>query len=315
MPLPQSRYVRSAVRPVGGRETREYDAFGPWMQKVRNAEELPPRFDAFWPELSAAGAVAKVPYPVERRNALPGSDLYERVLALCPDGLVLLAIDGGSVRILRKPYGRLSWIALTTDLLDAHLLLGEGGDWDLPFNAVSEDVALELVDAVRARIRGEARIFPSPGAVPARPPTMEGDFHFEGILSTLRSREDAASLLAYQEPCRVMPPEGAPLSARARLKEALRPTYLDSAMLVELTGEVFAARKGREARRGRRGFWLERAWMPLSAALSPRVRELTLPNGATVFALELGEGNREYLFSSPPEAALARLLAPIPAAV
>ena len=88
----RDEYVAEPRRPAGERERREYDAFGPWMQRVRRAEELPPRFDAFWPELSAAEAVAKVPYRVERRKALPGSDLYERVLGLCPEGLVLLLI-------------------------------------------------------------------------------------------------------------------------------------------------------------------------------------------------------------------------------
>jgi hypothetical protein len=179
---------------------------------------------------------------------------------------------------------------------------------------VSEDFALELAGAIRSRIRGETQPPRSPRADLARPPTAQGDFHFDNILSALRSKEKSLSLLAYQEPCRVMPGAEASRSAFARLKEALRPTYLDSAMLVELPGEIASVRKGWGARRGRKGFWLERAWIPLPAARPARIRERSLPNGGTVHALSLGEGSREFLFASPPEAALARLQALMPAA-
>lgn len=286
------------------------------MQPVRLPEELPPRFDPYWPELSSAALVAKVPFGVERRAALPGSDLYERVLALCPGGLVFLRIDGEAIRRVELPYGSLSWVALTIDLLDAHLLFGgeDEGRLDLAFNAVSEPLAMEIVAAALARLGSDAPGIPR-GPDLAAPPTEAEDFFFANFLSRQRSREPELSLLAYQRPCRV--PGSPAQGAYSLVRDALFPTWLDSAMLLELPGHLLAVRRGKSARRGPKGFRVERGWIPTPQRRAPRLEELSLPNGGRVSVLDPGAGGGavtggmcgelSLLFSEPPAAALGRL--------
>jgi hypothetical protein len=307
-------YAAVARRSARERERAEYNQFGPWMQAVKSASELPPRFDAYWEELSAASVVAKVPYRVERREALPGSDLYEELFAVLPEGLLFLGIEGGSVRRVDLPYEKISWIALVVDLLDARFIVGlsEGDRREMSFNAVSEPLALEIASIVRSRLRASVE--------PARPrelpdfvaaPRLADDFLFDNLLGMLRRREKVLSLVAYQGPYRVAPSAEGKRSPLWLLREAFSPTYLDSSMILELPGELVVVQLGREARRSRKGHRVETAWVPLSSLLPPRIEERRLANGGLVYALllETKGGGRELLLASPPEASLARLAA------
>jgi hypothetical protein len=320
--LERDEYQARAVRPVGERERREYDAFGPWMQAVAAAGELPPLFDPYWNELSRARIIAKVPYHVERRDALPGSDLYVQVFALGERGFIFLRIDGGSISRQELPFERLSWLALVVGLLDARLVFGDaGGDRrELPFNAVSEPLAREIIDAARERLRASAdpaREFRARGSGDlVSPPTFEADFHFANVMRILLAHEGEASLMAYQPPYRV--PAGAERrrSLFGIVREAFRPTFLDSSMLLELPAELILVREGKGPRRGRKGFCVETVWMPLSSLLAPAIEERQLPNGGIVSVLhvEARGGGREMALASLPEAALSRLEELVPRA-
>jgi hypothetical protein len=312
-------YVCRATRAVGERERREYDAFGPWTYEVGEPDEFPPRFDLFRAELAGWPLVAKVPYHVERRDALPGSDLYERLFAFGPEGLSLLSIAGDSIERVDLPYSRMAWSALSIELLDGRLLFAdEGGEaLELRFNAVSEPLARKIIGIVRPRIlarrppggagrRGEASKGPRPDLVdgPGR-----GDFHFANVLASIRAKEGPLPLAAYQAPCRIAAESAAPRSFFQGLRDFLRPSFLDSAMILELPEELMLLRSGKEARRRNKGYWLETTWLPLASVRGSAIEERALRNGGRVYALSLetGGGVRELLFSEPPAAALARI--------
>jgi hypothetical protein len=51
--------------------TPEYDAFGPWVDPVRTAEEVPPLYRDHPVDLAGSRLVLKVPRDIARRDATP----------------------------------------------------------------------------------------------------------------------------------------------------------------------------------------------------------------------------------------------------
>lgn len=220
----KDEYCLAIRRPVGAREVEEYNASGPWIQAVKSASDLPPRFDPYWGELSRAARIVKVPYRVERRE----------VFAIGPDGLILLSVEGDSVSRRDFGYGRIAAISLVSELLDGHLVF-EGSDGgrglELGFNTVSSPLVMELVEAAREKAVAAGGAFdfvgPSPGPDIARAPGEE-DMLSANLFAEFREREGDLSLVAYQGACVfVSPLEAAGRSLGRRLVDKLRRFYLD----------------------------------------------------------------------------------------
>jgi hypothetical protein len=133
--------------------TTEIDAFGPWILRVRTPEDVPALFR---PVLDLAGArtAVKIPRPIERRDARPGMDLYDRLLVVRDDGVEVLS------RVPEAPGGReRRWLPAddvlaiedSTELLDGMLRLHAAGTEpvEIPYNGASADVVLTLLDEIR----------------------------------------------------------------------------------------------------------------------------------------------------------------------
>jgi hypothetical protein len=310
-------YVEVAVRSVGEREKREYNSFGPWVQEIKDLDDLPPRFDSYRDELRSAVFLAKVPYHVERREALPGSDLYEHLLAILPDALALFSLQGGSILRRDLRYGRIASISLVSVLLDGLLVVedADGLGLELHFNTVSAKLVRNIVDLVRARCRDSKGRAEDSGRIPG--PDLaadpgEDDVLYANLLAELRSREAPLSLLAYQDPCRLKTRGTERRSLGRRLLDELRRYYLGSVMLLEAQSELIIVRDSTEMRRRKfRGYRYEIAWLPFSSVKGARLEERTLPNEAVASVLHLSASSREYefYFVAPPEPAVKRLAA------
>jgi hypothetical protein len=308
-------YAAKAVRGVGEREIREYDGFGPWALRIEEANDLPPRFDPYWGELRSASIVAKLPYHVERREALPGSELYEHLVAVGDEGLVLLSLKGASIQRRELGFGQLASISLVSALLDGHLILEEfgGRSIDLGYNTVSEKLIQEIVDQVRRRCflsglrAGEAELRPGPDLVA---PPDDGDILFKNLLAGLRSRESPLSLIAYQASSRLRPREEEGRSIARRVLDGLHRRYFCSVMLLEASSELILVRDSTGMRRRKaRGYRYEVTWLPLAGLDGARIEERSVSKGSFESVLRLSASGRELelSFARPPEEGLARL--------
>ena len=69
----------------------EFDAFGPWVDQVRNASEVPGLYRDYPVDFATSRLVLKVPRNISRRDALPTMDLYDHLLIAGPEALVVLS--------------------------------------------------------------------------------------------------------------------------------------------------------------------------------------------------------------------------------
>ena len=174
---------RAAVDPD---DLREYDRFGPWIDKVTDAVDMPRRFHPWWDELSLAQFLLKVPRSYDRAQVRPGMDLYESVIAVFPDRLCIL--HASPSEIVRRDVARDEVVATIrySNLLTGRwsLLLSDASSVTVEFNNVSHTVIAEV---------DEFLLSPRSDSLPQHLPTVvwPTDHYFQSVMATLNAGMDA----------------------------------------------------------------------------------------------------------------------------
>jgi len=176
----------------------EYDRFGPWIIEISDQDPLPPLFLPYLTRAEAPLLSIKIPRSIERRDAKAGMNLYDYLVSLYGDDLVILERTGED-RVVTETfaYRDILLLRLTENLLQGNLHLGlRDKAYDLPFNTVGKDLMNRVVDLIRKRYLDPA----APVAPPPESPLMEGElsFLFAGLLRAGRSREPEQRVLAWQ---------------------------------------------------------------------------------------------------------------------
>lgn len=245
--------------------TAEFDAFGPWVDTVHDASEVPRLYRDFPLDFSRSTLVLKVPRNISRRDALPSMDLYDHLLIASRDRLVVLsradaastgaastgaASTGAAYTESTIPYGTIAAITSRVDLLDGRLSIRtfDGGTFSVPFGGSSEAAIATLVDVMREHRQRSARAFPSAARLPVpmvEVPAVLGmdelgkqDVMFVTAFRDLSRREPGMRLLAANGRARLVPRGG----GIARTLHALYPMTLHGVLLcrTELELHVFA---------------------------------------------------------------------------
>ena len=178
-------------------QRQEYDRFGPWAIEISGEDPPPPLFVPYLTRAEPALLGVKIPRQIERRDAHPGMDLYDHLVCLYEDDLIVLQRVGREVRSETYRYRDVQYLCVSRDLLHGNIRLGlPGRPYDLPYNTVSNGPMLRLVDLVRQRYRRHDLQAPSE----REPEVHEGDlsFYFEGLLATERQQHTGMRLLAAQ---------------------------------------------------------------------------------------------------------------------
>ena len=317
----KTAYLATAVRPVGERERDEYDRFGPWVMRIASPVELPPAFDRYGSEVAASSIAVKIPFPVYRRDALAGSDLYERVLAVKESSLLVFDLEGGEAR-RRELHGEgIAALALFREILEARLIIQVAGGEGLVvhYNAVSMPLMQELVDVIRRGCAGKGRAaasaassaLPSLGHDLCPPPMAESTF-FRNLYQDQSAREPSMSLLSFQPDTRLGFGNGSGVPARLRALAAIRPLVFPSSMILELPDEILLIREGERPRvRSRRGYRYEHLWIRKDRLEEARIEERQARLALTYSALLIRAGGHlhELALAAEPAAALDRLVA------
>lgn len=166
---------------------REYDRFGPWLLEISTDDPVPPIFAPHCGRADEPILQVKVPRQVARRDARPGMDLYDYMVTLYGDEMVVLERDGKEVRKRTIAYTDIRQLSVQEDLLRGRLRLGlPEAPLTLPFNTVSNEVIARVAGIIRERYR------PSTEGWVAPPSTEAGDalsFGFEHLLEQQRSAD------------------------------------------------------------------------------------------------------------------------------
>ncbi|MCG7286343.1 hypothetical protein MHY85_10215 [Cellulomonas sp. ACRRI] len=262
--------------------TPEYDAFGPWVDPVRTAEEVPPLYRDHPVDLAGSRLVLKVPRDIARRDATPEMDLYDHLLVLGPDRFTALsrrtggdaaargrgasrgAATGRGYDVREVPYDQVAAVGTSVDLLDGRLTVRAlaGPSVAVRFSGSSADVVEGFVDTLRTL----AWPVPTTGDPAPRDPTAGGPGLGRldrralgekeiGLVSAYREvadREPGLRALAAHPRRTVVPRRG----GLTRVLHVLHPMTVQAAVV---------ASDGRELQLFGRRAWLARGRTPVNS--------------------------------------------------
>ena len=178
-------------------QRREYDGFGPWAIEIQGEEPPPPLFVPYLTRPDPALLSIKIPRLIERRDACPGMDLYDYIVCLYAEDLVVHERVGHEVRSATCPYRDVQHVRVARHLLSGNVQLGvPGRPWDLPYNTVSDGLMSRLVDLIRARY-GRPACHPLPGRE-LKVGAGELSFYFERLLAAEQRHDPGMRLLVAQ---------------------------------------------------------------------------------------------------------------------
>ncbi len=151
--------------PAPSADTREFDSFGPWVDEVRSAEDLPRLFSDHPLDLGTARLVLKVPRDIARRDATPDMDLYDHVLVVRQERLTVLSREGAVTApdpAARRhagydeqdiPVTDIAAVSVVVNLLDGRLVIHTrtGDTLHIGFNGSARTSIDRLVHALTTR--------------------------------------------------------------------------------------------------------------------------------------------------------------------
>lgn len=287
---------RSAADPD---DLREYDAFGPWIEPVRSAQDMPRAFRANYAEHAGARFLLKVPREEDRADLRPGMDLFAAVVAVHNEGVCVLRLDGGAVRTQMAEWRRIVATTHSTELLVAQwsLLLDDGTGIHLDHNSASGGDLRPAIDYVHACINAS-----TPPGWRAQLPALEvGDAFFASAANRLR---------------RQLPPPVVPIHAErgSRLcrDQRGRPRLTNGVLMLDAPAELVIVSRGEPMRS---------KFLPTDGSRVTRVPYERLTSftvspppsrgGPSFHILTLRAGNQVIAqwFLDPPDAVVAALTA------
>lgn len=175
----------------------EYDAFGPWVIEISDLDPPPPLFLPYLTREETPLMSVKIPRKIERRNAHPGMNLYDYLVSLYEDDLVILQRVGEDVRQETFLYGDIQFLRYGENLLKGNLTLSTAeSSYDLPFNTTAKETMRRLVDLLRERYTGGTE--PVAMAGEADIPTGELSYYFTRLLEQEKAQRPQYRLLAAQ---------------------------------------------------------------------------------------------------------------------
>lgn len=134
----------------------EYDRFGPWVVEISEVGPLPCLFLPYLTREETPLLSIKIPRKIDRQNARPGMNLYDYVVNLYREDLLILQRVADDVRTDTFFYCEIQCLWYEYVLLRGNLrLVMPERVFDLPFNTVSEAIMRRLVTLIRQRYTDE----------------------------------------------------------------------------------------------------------------------------------------------------------------
>lgn len=240
--------------------SREFDAFGPWVDVVQEPDDVPRLFRP-GVDVASAHLVLKVPRRIDRRDATPDMDLYDHLVVADADGLTLLTRASGRFTTTRVAYDRITALRSSVDLLDGRFELHDlsgtpasGAGVAFGYNGVSHEVVGRLVHVLRTEVRRAAGV-PAPAREAHAAPHLLGRDDLGRLdVDLVTEQRDLAA--AYWDVTPLgMHPRG-PVTRRggtlAGVSDWLRPTTLHACVVGAGPGELHLLHRRRWFTAGRR---------------------------------------------------------------
>lgn len=149
---------------LSDRYAAEYEAFGPWIYKIDAEHEIPKIFLSHVDEDDGALFRFKMPRTdIVRRNARPGMDLYDYLVSVYEDRMLMLQREATGVWEKTIRFQNVRAVSIFGELLSGRLTLYHKEEpLFLNYSTVSDEIMMETAAVIRKGYASKA--FPLGGA-------------------------------------------------------------------------------------------------------------------------------------------------------
>lgn len=271
----------------------EYDRFGPWVIEISALDPPPPLFLPYLTRAEEPLLSLKIPRKIDRRDAQAGMNLYDYLITLYEEDLVILERVGDDVHSKTFFYRDIQHLRLGENLLKGTLHLSMvDKDYDLRFNTVSSAIMQRLVDLIRHRYSSGD----TPAVIDEAPEFAEDrlSFYFTRLLADERKHHPAFGVLAAQLETAVGAYETA---AYRKILLGIISKQLLEALHLSDGREMKIINRGKTYKyRGQNVYATERCYLP-TANITAVTWQKDAQNAALInLILETGGGQVAYAF-------------------
>jgi hypothetical protein len=182
----------------------EYDNFGPWIQEIKDLEDIPRLFTPYFSKTDDVLLLLKIPRNIDRINANPGMDLYDYVIGVYDGHLSILKRNSNSVEVIEIKLRDIIAIKESIELLNGTITLY------LPekiisfnYNSVSTDLIQQLLRLIRVQSIGNVNFI---NDEKADYNNIEGiDDLYKILIKSFAKGNDQFKVLAIQPSIKVIP--------------------------------------------------------------------------------------------------------------
>jgi hypothetical protein len=129
--------------------TVEYSRFGPWILEIKGEDTLPKLFEPYIDSKRNAQLSYKFPRQIERRVANPDMELYDYVINLYDNELLVLERKDKEVNSVNLSLDEIEGITLKENLLKGTFqLFTKEKVFSVPFNTVSLELMQNMVQSI-----------------------------------------------------------------------------------------------------------------------------------------------------------------------
>jgi hypothetical protein len=307
--------------------TAEFDAFGPWIDEVTDAEGVPRLFQSHPVDLASALLTIKVPRNISRRDADPSMDLYDHLVVVDGAGVTVLSrVEDPRTRTGTVPPSSfttqvLTWsdvtgVTVSTEFVDGLLTLHTAGRAvTVPFNGSSLPIVDRLVTLVRSRYGSDATTTGDVGSgrrtadLDATPPELPAvERELQAVHRRLLADEPQMRHLTTQQRTAVRWNHP---RALVRLAKNMWPTAVQTSLVYTDGRELLVVHRRYPVVRGYKPVYsIARTALRVDSVTGIDIADSTDLVGVRVLTVHLGDARIELLFAAgsiAPELVAARL--------
>ncbi len=177
---------------------KEYDSFGPWIYEISEDCPIPDQFLKYSVRTEKPLFSIKIPRQIERRKARPGMPLYDYVVSMYKTDILILKREGDKIITTSYLYEKIECLQNQVNLLKGNLLMVMSDIvYNLPYNTVSENIILRMLEIIRQRYTaGTQCTIPNNSIIDTSKLLLS--FYFEGLVTEEKIQNPEFKILSYQ---------------------------------------------------------------------------------------------------------------------
>lgn len=279
-------------------QNKEYDEFGPWILEINTIEDIPKLFIPYCSEIDDALLLIKIPRNIERRNANPNMDLYDYVLGVYEEYLIILKRDSKNIEVIEIKFKDV--IAITNRM---DLLLGIVTFYlskkiiSFNYSVVSGDIIRRLLKLIRERYAPNSN-FIFEGLLDYNL-IEDVDSLYINLLSQFAKPEDHFKVLAIQSSVKAIPIYTSIGKKIMDLLNIYKENLLQNTMYLTNEKELLIVTRGKTFRRPKAiNYTYDFTYIPISKIVNIRFDSISEYDNISPFFIEIQDHSFKYYFDN-----------------